>query len=418
MLILGSGCGWIPNATVNFIANLVGIIKIFVPLLIIIMGSIDFAKAVMSQKDDDIKKSQTNFIQKLIAGVAVFFVMIFISWVFKIIGNADSSLNANNAIRCVNLMLNGGYQAEDIDTLAPPDLNWDKSTTTKTTVNYNNSLYYDDYEIPELLDDLKSEECKTANCNDQKLEFCTRLFSPKYNKDCYDQCTNTIDFATADFIAMFSDSNPNEHCRLDDAMIKELEKYNTQKENDKKCTYNSAKSTCECSISTTDPDYKRAYQNCLNLFELNTCNIHQSCNCRFEDSKAACLAELSEHISQNQGKYAVDEDSCKNNIQAVFKNFCEVKQNKETNLFYSEAKSGKSLNDVDGYYVKLFGVGNKAYQDIVYDEIIAEANNNYDDLSDFCVNLYSASGGSYNKIDDSAGTTTICKNFDYSYYQQ
>lgn len=49
-------CGWIPNTTGQFIANLVGIIKIFVPLLLIIIGSIDFDKAVMSQKDDDIKK--------------------------------------------------------------------------------------------------------------------------------------------------------------------------------------------------------------------------------------------------------------------------------------------------------------------------------------------------------------------------
>ena len=91
MLILGSGCGWIPNATVNFIANIVGIIKVFVPLLIIIMGSIDFAKAIMSQKEDDIKKSQTNFIQKLIAGAAVFFVMIS---VYIISGGIDQDSSA------------------------------------------------------------------------------------------------------------------------------------------------------------------------------------------------------------------------------------------------------------------------------------------------------------------------------------
>ena len=119
MLILNGACGWIPNTTVNFIANIIGIIKIFVPLLIIIMGSIDFAKAVMSQKEDEIKKSQTNFIQKLVAGVAVFFVMIFISWVFRIIDNADSSLNTGNAISCVNSMLNGGYNAEEIEKLDP-----------------------------------------------------------------------------------------------------------------------------------------------------------------------------------------------------------------------------------------------------------------------------------------------------------
>lgn len=115
-----SGCGWIPNATVQFIANLVDVIKVLVPILLILMGSLDFAKAVMSQKEEEIKKSQPSFIQKLIAGVAVFFVLIFISWVFKIIDNADSNLKTGNAIRCINLMLNGGYQAEEI----PKDYNY------------------------------------------------------------------------------------------------------------------------------------------------------------------------------------------------------------------------------------------------------------------------------------------------------
>ena len=51
-----SGCGLIPNATVQFIANLVDVIKVLVPILLILMGSLDFAKAVISGKEDGMKK--------------------------------------------------------------------------------------------------------------------------------------------------------------------------------------------------------------------------------------------------------------------------------------------------------------------------------------------------------------------------
>lgn len=130
-------CGWIPNATINFIANIVDIIKIFVPILLVIMGAIEFGKAVMAQQEDQIKKSQTAFIQKVIAGAAVFFVIALIGWILEIISNADSSLNANNALQCMTLMFNGGYNADTIDPMKPPSLvTTTKTTTTTTTIDY------------------------------------------------------------------------------------------------------------------------------------------------------------------------------------------------------------------------------------------------------------------------------------------
>ena len=140
MFIL-EGCGWIPNATVNFIANIVDIIKIFVPILLIIMGAIEFGKAVMAQQEDQIKKSQTAFIQKLIAGAAVFFVIVLVGWILKIINNADSSLYAGDALNCITLMFNGGYQADIIET--------PNNTTTTKKNNQNNPI-----------DEFYSEQCK------------------------------------------------------------------------------------------------------------------------------------------------------------------------------------------------------------------------------------------------------------------
>ena len=45
----------------GFIGNLLNILKIVVPILIVIMGSIDLVKAITAGKDDDMKKAQKIF---------------------------------------------------------------------------------------------------------------------------------------------------------------------------------------------------------------------------------------------------------------------------------------------------------------------------------------------------------------------
>lgn len=52
--------------------------RIIVPILLILFGTLDFAKAVISSKEDEMKKAQSKFIRRLIAGVAVFLVPVFI----------------------------------------------------------------------------------------------------------------------------------------------------------------------------------------------------------------------------------------------------------------------------------------------------------------------------------------------------
>lgn len=54
-------------------------IRIIVPILIILLGTLDFAKAVLAGKADEMKKAQSTFVKRLIAGVAVFFVPILVN---------------------------------------------------------------------------------------------------------------------------------------------------------------------------------------------------------------------------------------------------------------------------------------------------------------------------------------------------
>ena len=53
--------------------------RILVPLAVLALGIIDFAKAVFASKEDDMKKTQQTFIKRLIVAVAIFFIPTFVN---------------------------------------------------------------------------------------------------------------------------------------------------------------------------------------------------------------------------------------------------------------------------------------------------------------------------------------------------
>jgi len=48
--------------------------KIIVPILVIVLGMVDFGKAVMASKEDEMKKAQTTFIKRVLISVVIFLV--------------------------------------------------------------------------------------------------------------------------------------------------------------------------------------------------------------------------------------------------------------------------------------------------------------------------------------------------------
>ena len=87
----------------NIVSTIVLIIKIAVPVLLVIMGMIDLGKAVVAQKDDEIKKGQQLFVKRLIAGLLVFFS---ITIVQMLINFADNDKDGN-IMGCAKCFLNG-----------------------------------------------------------------------------------------------------------------------------------------------------------------------------------------------------------------------------------------------------------------------------------------------------------------------
>ena len=72
-------------------------IKIVVPLIIIILGIIDFFKAITSAKDDAINSAAKNLIFRLVIGLVIFFVPLIVNTVFKFIKEANSYVAAADA---------------------------------------------------------------------------------------------------------------------------------------------------------------------------------------------------------------------------------------------------------------------------------------------------------------------------------
>lgn len=76
-------------------------IQVAVPVILVIMGSIDLFKGITAQKEDEIKKGQQMFIKRLIVGALIFFVIVFAKLIISVIADSNSA----NIIECIDCFL-------------------------------------------------------------------------------------------------------------------------------------------------------------------------------------------------------------------------------------------------------------------------------------------------------------------------
>lgn len=80
------------------------IIKIVVPLILIVLGSIDFAKAAISGDDESTKKSAVMFMKRILIGLIIFFIPTVIDFLLSLVnGVSDVAKQYEN---CSNCLLN------------------------------------------------------------------------------------------------------------------------------------------------------------------------------------------------------------------------------------------------------------------------------------------------------------------------
>lgn len=80
---------------------IITLIKIGVPILLIFFGMLDLGKAVMAQKEDEIKKGQQTFIKRLIAAAIVFFVVFIVQIIVGLLASPNDKTDITNCIDCL-----------------------------------------------------------------------------------------------------------------------------------------------------------------------------------------------------------------------------------------------------------------------------------------------------------------------------
>ena len=96
------GLGFIVNIIKN---GLFPILQIGIPIVLIVLGTIDLGKAVISSDEKEVKAAQGRLLKRCIYAVAVFFIVTIVGLLFNLIASvaSDDVENATGWVSCWNL---------------------------------------------------------------------------------------------------------------------------------------------------------------------------------------------------------------------------------------------------------------------------------------------------------------------------
>ena len=78
-------CG-ISNKLIIWLINIMRWVKYIIPVIVILLGILDFIRAVMGDKEDDMKKAQGRFVKRLIAAALIFIVPFILEFIIEKMG--------------------------------------------------------------------------------------------------------------------------------------------------------------------------------------------------------------------------------------------------------------------------------------------------------------------------------------------
>lgn len=71
---------------IKLVKIIIGVIQMVVPIAIILLGSIDLAKASMAGDEKKISENQQKFIKRIIAAIIVFLVVVIVKFAMGLVG--------------------------------------------------------------------------------------------------------------------------------------------------------------------------------------------------------------------------------------------------------------------------------------------------------------------------------------------
>lgn len=80
----------IPNAIPKVVSIAYTIIQIAIPVILVVMGTLDLFKGITAQKEDEMKKGQQMFVKRLIAAALIFFVFVIVKVIISFVADGSS----------------------------------------------------------------------------------------------------------------------------------------------------------------------------------------------------------------------------------------------------------------------------------------------------------------------------------------
>jgi hypothetical protein len=143
----------------KFLGNLLLVARILVPIVLIIMGSIDFGKAVIASNQDAVIKSAKTFATRIVAGVIVFLLPTIVNFAFNLLpaGSNDYSACRTCFFKPSSCSVSSSSTSTSSGSNTSSSTSTSSTTTKKLCSNYNAS------DCPTK--DEKGNSCKVAYDN-------------------------------------------------------------------------------------------------------------------------------------------------------------------------------------------------------------------------------------------------------------
>ena len=88
------------------------IIQVAVPVILVVLGTIDLLKGITSSKEEEIKKGQQTFIKRLILAAIIFFVVV----IFKFLISAVADSSKADIVECIDCFVSNNCKESNIET--------------------------------------------------------------------------------------------------------------------------------------------------------------------------------------------------------------------------------------------------------------------------------------------------------------
>lgn len=104
LLLLYSACGDILPILRVIRQGVIPLVQMGIPIVLILLGTIDLGKAVISSEDKEVKAAQSRLIKRILYAVVIFFLTTIISLVFNLVaktnGQGDIKKGAESWATC------------------------------------------------------------------------------------------------------------------------------------------------------------------------------------------------------------------------------------------------------------------------------------------------------------------------------